>query len=408
MSNVEKIDRTYIYNTIQRILNKVHTNRQKLKINDRQSDRLRFACPICGDSARNMSEKRGHLYFKNLYYVCYNEGCRATFTNLCKKFDIELDIEVQEKIRNYVSLQLELYNKQNNEWFMSNFDKLIPKETFFDWMNNNLKSPFKSLQPVSFGSEVYTYLLKRGFTENQAKEYFYEAIKVMPWGKEESYLVSLNIKDDKIVGMQERNLKPGAFRRFKIWTFKDLYDNIYETDLDLVESIGYNKLSYLFNIFNVNFGNTVTIFEGYIDSLFYPNSIGSVGVNTDFNLFIQNDIEIQFFLDNDDVGKKKSYEYLKQGYKVFIWERLIKDLASKEVDPYNWTKIFNRHIKDINDLMLNTDLKWYDIQKYFSNDPIDILNINFKIETYKEKKEKEKKKKNIHNYEWNLTNKIYK
>ena len=72
----------------------------------------------------------------------------------------------------------------------------------------------------------------------------------------------------------------------------------------------YNKLSYYFNILNVNFEEKITVFEGYLDSLFFPNSIGLVGVNTDFRFLESNNLDLQYFFDNDEAGYKKSEEKL--------------------------------------------------------------------------------------------------
>ena len=77
---------------------------------------------------------------------------------------------------------------------------------------------------------------------------------------------------------------------------------------------------------NVDFGNTITVFEGYLDSLFFPNSIGLVGVNTDYRFLENNDLDIQYFFDNDDAGFKKSEEKLKEGFSVFLWKKLFEDL----------------------------------------------------------------------------------
>lgn len=390
---MEGIDNNYIFNTIQSILNRVHVNQQKLKIVEKH-DRLSFACPICGDSTKDPYKKRGHLFFNNLYYRCYNEDCRSTFTGLCKKFDIEVDMQLQEKIRNYIDVQLSLYNRKNDEWLINSFDKLIPYDTFIEW-TNSIDSPFKSFGKVTFGSSAFMYLKERGFNEQQIETYFYQALKQNQWGVE-PYIIFLNIKDNKVIGMQERNLKKGDYRRFKVWTFKDIYERVYKTELDIVESIGYNKLSYLFNIFNVNFNNTVTVFEGYIDSLFYPNSIGAVGANTDLRIFTENDIDIQLFFDNDSKGKDSAYKYIKKGYKVFIWEKFIADQAKKQIDPYKYITWFNDNIKDLNQLILKTNIKWYDLKNYFSSDPVDIMFINYK------KQYKQKKELNPHNYEWKI------
>jgi hypothetical protein len=104
---------------------------------------------------------------------------------------------------------------------------------------------------------------------------------------------------------------------FKIYNYENLLEWIHigkdvEIQMDMNELVVYNKLSYYFNILNVDLGNRITVFEGYLDSLFFPNSIGLVGVNTDFKLIENNGLDIQYFFDNDEAGFKKSEEKLKQ------------------------------------------------------------------------------------------------
>ena len=53
------------------------------------------------------------------------------------------------------------------------------------------------------------------------------------------------------------------------------------------------------NILNVDFSEKITVFEGYLDSLFFPNSLGVVGVNTDMRFLENNDLDLQYFYDND-------------------------------------------------------------------------------------------------------------
>jgi len=199
--------------------------------------------------------------------------------------------------------------------------------------------------------------------------------------------------------MQERNLKSGINRRFRVWTFKDLYEQVYEEDLDLIESISYNKLGYLFNVLNIDFEKTITLFEGYTDSIFFPNSVGAVGLNSDYGIFTQNDLDVRFFFDNDDVGKRKSLEWLKKGFNVFLWEKYINTLAKKNADPHAFKKWFNNNIKDLNKLMLELPVNWKELEPYFSSSVFDTIYLNYAKFTKHNKKTTEK---NIHNYEWKL------
>ena len=83
MDNSNEIDIEWIASNIQEILNKCHKNQQKLIIK-KKIDRLTFACPICGDSHKNNTLKRGHLFFKDLNYKCFNDGCFSTLLNYVK------------------------------------------------------------------------------------------------------------------------------------------------------------------------------------------------------------------------------------------------------------------------------------------------------------------------------------
>jgi hypothetical protein len=117
----------------------------------------------------------------------------------------------------------------------------------------------------------------------------------------------LNRRGGKVLTVQVRNLKEGKRRVFKIYNFESLYKWINNIegdieDMDVNEIVAYNKIGAYFNILNVNFDQKVTVFEGYLDSLFYPNSIGVVGVNTDFDFLESNNLELQYFLTDTPLG----------------------------------------------------------------------------------------------------------
>lgn len=397
MSDV--LDIEFLKNSISKILERVHKHPKKLIINDRKHDRLSFACPICGDSHKDPSQKRGHLFYNNLYYKCYNEDCRSTFTKLCKDFDIHIDPSKKMELIDYIDLNFQRIKRNEDNWIIGNLTKLIEYDDLKTWFDSG-RGPLKNFRPVSFGSQAYTYLLNRGIPKDLISELFFEGLRVNgKWA--ETHIVYVNKINDKVIGMQERNLKSGQERRFKIWTFKEMYESIYEETLDEIEAISYNKLSYLFNILNIDFEKEITIFEGYIDSIFIPNSIGAVGINTDYSFLTNNDLDIRFFFDNDFIGKKKAYEWLKKGFKVFLWEKLIIDLAKKDVDPHRFKRLFNNNVKDLNKLMCDYKIHYTELDKYFSDNIFDMLYINFdKKNTYFKNKKEEIP--NIHNINWDL------
>lgn len=389
------LDIAYLKSNLQTILDRVHTIPAK-RVIKQKADRLSFACPICGDSHKDKSQKRGHLFLNNLYYKCYNEDCRSTFTKLCKEFDVQLDPNKKLELINYIDTNFHSYKQEEDDWMLGNFSKLINMEDFQAWFDSG-DGPLKSFKQVQFGSKVYYYLLNRGIPDNLITTLFYEGIKVNGrWS--EPTVVFVNKMNDKIIGMQERNLESGFKRRFKIWTFKELYESVHLKELDVIEAISYNKLSYLFNILNIDFEGEITIFEGFLDSIFMPNSIGAVGINTDYSFLVNNDLNIRFFFDNDNIGKRKSQEWLKKGFRVFLWEKLINDLAKKELDPHAFKKWFNLNIKDLNKLMQVLPMHWNELNKYFSTSQFDVIYLNF--EKYDKKKKEEKQDNNIHNVDW--------
>lgn len=386
-----KLDVEYIKHTVQQILDKTHTDAQK-RIIKPKSDRLSFACPLCGDSSKDVFQKRGHLFLNNLYYKCYNEDCRSTFTKLCKHFDVAIDINKKLDLINYIDTNFHAANT-NNEFILDNLNKLIPFTDLQTWFDSG-RGPLRGFKPIQQNSYVDIYLKDRKIPK-QAITLMYEGIYYNN-KYSEPRVVFVNCMNDKVIGMQERNLKTGGLRKFKIWTFKELYESIYETELDEIESIGYNKLSYLYNVLKVNFENKITVFEGYLDSLFMPNSIGAVGINTDYNFLIQNDLDIQFFFDNDYIGKAKSLQWLKKGYPVFLWEKLLNDLAKESLNPPAYKIWFNENIKDLNKLQAEVNVKWSNLQKYFSTSLFDTIWINPGVKPdYKKTKEI-----NIHTIDW--------
>ncbi|MFA5154758.1 MAG: hypothetical protein WC554_19590, partial [Clostridia bacterium] len=131
------------------------------------------------------------------------------------------------------------------------------------------------------------------------------------------------------------------------------------------EQVDYlDTLSMLFNICLVNFKKSIILTEGPMDSfLLYKNSISNTGANKELSL----DIPVKYFYDFDDTGRKKSMEKLNQGYEVFLWTKFI----SNNNLPY-------RKKWDVNDAILyfhQKNIKVPNFEEYFSNDPLDIIDI---------------------------------
>ena len=213
------MDIAYIKTLTEIILNKSFkdTNKKAIITYD---NRINFCCPICGDSTKSASKKRGNIFFDKLLYVCFRCGHTSSFNKLCKHFDILIDptkkIEMIEHLNSVVS-------KSDCKTDMSevNFDDLINMEDLEKILNSNEKN-ITHFHPISKNSAVYNYLSERGITSNMCKD-IYEAKHWLSEDRYEPVMVFLNKSGNKILGMQTRNLKSGKWRSFKIYTFETLY-----------------------------------------------------------------------------------------------------------------------------------------------------------------------------------------
>jgi hypothetical protein len=370
------MDKNYIKNITQSILNKEFSNSQKRRIVE-YSDRFNVACPYCSDSSRNMSAKRGNIYLNRLFFICFNCDKKTTFDKLCKDFNEQIDPDKKlEMIQHLDSVMT--YSDYEGDFIDAKFDELIDISELERVFNSDV-TPISNFEPIKVNGGIYKYLVGRGIPP----EYHRDIYQAKYWKNEDEsewIIVMLNRKADKVLGMQVRNLKSGKRRMFKIYNYENLLEWVNigkdsDSDLDMNKIVIYNKLSYYFNILNVDFSKTITVFEGYLDSLFFPNSIGLVGVNTDYRFLENNDLDLRYFFDNDEAGFKKSEEKIKDNYPVFLWKKLFEDIVSKKEtdDPY---KLLHRisKVKDINKLceIVPNAYKKLELVNFFSQDILDL------------------------------------
>lgn len=385
------IDINYVTNRIQSILDKSHTIPQKKVIksypNKTNPNKLSFACAICGDSDKNPNKKRGDLWLNSMMYTCYNCGEKMSFVKLCDIFDEPIDPDV--KLALYEQLNNNIRYNRTAEYAVTSLDKLLTMDDLLS-LNNRKDSSIREIEPIIRGSLVHKYLESRLIFDYSCiyQANYYHSPTLHPNWKEPVALI-LNMGGDRILSLQARNLKHDKEKRlYRIYDFEELYNTIKKKELDRIEAIPYNKLSHFHNILNINFEDTVTIFEGYFDSTFYPNSIGSIGTNTDVDFLLNSEEEmnVQFFYDFDTAGNKKSYEKIIKGHNVFLWNKFLNDSIKRKKDPERSKIFFKKNVKDLNDLALFSKQKnvhrHFKLQNYFSIDEFDKLYIDLVEEKF--------------------------
>jgi len=369
------MDKVYLIGIVQNILNAEFSHRERRRINE-YHDRINFCCPCCGDSTKSDSKKRGNLYFNRLLYICFRCGEKTSFDKFCKRFNQQIDPDKKLEMIQYLDSNIS-YKDYEDDIMETSFEKILNLSDVVEIFTNG-DFAITDFKPIENNGLIYNYLVSRGILPNQHKD-IYQGKYWYNSDRYENVMCLLNRRGDKILGMQIRNLKEGKKRMFKIYNYETLYKWIHNVeeivDIEINQVIIYNKISAYFNILNVDFSHTITIFEGYLDSLFYPNSVGVVGVNTDFNFLENNNLEIQYFFDNDSAGYEKSEEKLKQGYPVFLWKKLFESIVEKKIseDPYKLMYRINK-IKDLNKLseLVPEPYKKLTLQNFFSNDKMDM------------------------------------
>lgn len=389
MMENNELDLNYLKQKIQNILNREFADSERRNIKE-FDDRFNFCCNICGDSQKSNSKKRMNFYFSNLRLKCFNCGQNIGILEYLKQFKESIDIDERVKLYNYIDANVKFVNR-NNDYIITEMDKLIELDKFVDYFNNRQNSWLSDIKPVELNSRVYQHLKYERFV-NDFSQIYQGVYRVFKNGKLAFFtpvmiFLNISLSTKKIIGIQLRNLEKDKSKRFfKIVEFEEIYNYMNpNSPLDDLESISYNKLSHFFNILNVNFDEKITIFESFIDSLFVSNSIGLIGtnsVNDVLNFLCQSDdLDIRFFLDGDDAGNIKSEQLLKKGQSVFLWNKLFEQLLTISKDKNKAEKIY-KNIKDLNELVVESkNPNVYDklnLTDFFSKDEFDILYIHKK------------------------------
>lgn len=326
---------------------------QKQKIY-KAGNRLNFSCPYCGDSS-DPRKKRGNFYLDTLAYKCYNGGCGtykdsiAFFKDfsLYNKFSSEEKQEIKTILDESRTKRRGIYGNIDISLF---FDKdinnfLIPRDEFLKQMG---------LQEV-YGSQIYRYVTRR----NQKPD------KKFAWDdkREKLYLFNLT-PDDKILGLQVRNMNSiKGSSKYLTYKLSGIYEKLLRIkDADLIEQAKIvDPISHVFGIGSLDFSLPITVFEGPMDSWFWPNSVGLCSLENRFPFEIEN---IRFWYDWDKAGKEKSIELLTTGHIVFNWGSFLEENGITKNKKW-----------DLNDIVVHlrtTGKKIKRFDNYFTNDVLDL------------------------------------
>ena len=281
----------------------------------RAGNRLNFSCPYCGDS-NDGRKKRGNFYLDTLSYKCYNGGCGIfkDIYSILKDFSLVGKLEQDEKTE---ILDILHSRKERRKTYYGDIDisiffdediknYIIPRSEFMERMG---------LEEVR-GSKIEIYLTRRNQVPDQK----------FAWDKEKQRLYLMNLsRENNILGLQFRNMQQsGGGSKYYTYKLSGIWEKLLgckdENFLDGCRKI--DPISSVFNIGTLSFNDTITIFEGPMDSFLWKNSVGLCSVENKFPFEMDN---LRFWYDWDNAGRAKASELLAEGHLVFNWRKFLTD-----------------------------------------------------------------------------------
>ena len=281
----------------------------------RAGNRLNFSCPYCGDS-NDGRKKRGNFYLDTLSYKCYNGGCGIfkDIYSILKDFSLVGKLEQDEKTE---ILDILHNRKERRKTYYGDIDisiffdediknYIIPRSEFMERMG---------LEEVR-GSKIEIYLTRRNQVPDQK----------FAWDKEKQRLYLMNLsRENNILGLQFRNMQQsGGGSKYYTYKLSGIWEKLLgckdEKFLDGCRKI--DPISSVFNIGTISFNDTITIFEGPMDSFLWKNSVGLCSVENKFPFEMDN---LRFWYDWDNAGRAKASKLLAEGHLVFNWRKFLTD-----------------------------------------------------------------------------------
>ena len=300
-----------------------------------------FRCPLCGDSQTNSSKARAYIYEKQSKSLFHCHNCNATMSipNFIKTIDQGTYNEYQlEKLQN---------NKTPEQIEYENFIDKMKKPVF-------LKSgPLKGLKKVSQLSPDHR--VKKLVDARKIPTPYHAVLFSCPNFRSFTNSLVPNKFDANSLGHDETRL---------LIPFFDVNKSIHAYQ---GRALGNSAVKYITIVLNeavpkvygldrVNFGRTVYVFEGPIDSMFVPNSIATAGGDlvSAVSSFPKDKLVICY--DNEPRNKetvKKLDKAVMQGYKVCIWPV---NLDHKDINDMVLAGLSSEFIKHIIDTNTYRDL----------------------------------------------------
>ena len=271
----------------------------------RIGDKLNMRCPICGDSKKSTTKRRGWYYMKNASFYCFN--CSTGMSGI--KF---LEFISGSSYADIRKEYMKLYLKTGQSLSLSASYEVPNEEPSVFQLQSIVKPEWKQ----ALSDKAKAYLSERKVTE-------------APFLKENLYSCYTKKGEEYIMIPWRLN---GVDAYFQLNDFQKLHSLKYIFPKD--------KKKLLYGLDNIDISwPYIIVFEGVYDSLFVKNGIASGTKSvSDYQLklikerFPRHQIVISF--DNDKSGITSMTKLLKNGsdFKYFKWFN--KNTQQKDINEY--------------------------------------------------------------------------
>lgn len=260
---------------------------------EQRGSKFIFRCPVCGDSDKVKTKKRGFLITNSdgkATIGCHNCGYKNSFNNFLKSEKRDLYRKWIEDV--YVGISLDSSIKNNVSVEVATD---ITSEEIVDY------SLFKPLA-IFNNSEIYRktmeFVCSRKIPKKFARHFMY-----CESGRYANRVIIPHYnKDMSFKHFEARDLRPNPMVKY-------LYPSNWKPNN--------------YNLPNLDLSRDYFIFEGVIDSLFLDNSVACGGAQKYKYVFEQLHESAHskaiIFADGDKDGFKVAFKFLKKGYRVVKW-----------------------------------------------------------------------------------------
>lgn len=299
-----------------------------------------FRCPLCHDSTKNKKKSRGYIYTKKeqAWFYCHNCGAALGFSTLLKKIDYAL------------------YSEYRLEKFKECQPHSVPEEheeppIVFEGHNELHKLKKISQLPIDHSA-------RKWILDRKIPNFYHSVLRWTPAFKSFTNSIIPNKYSKGSLKFEEGRIIIPFFDqdgRFFAYQGRSIDASI-EKGYRYISIVMNPEIPTIFGMDRISVDDKVYCMEGPLDSMFIPNSIAIAGGNfvdlADISIPKEN---IVLVYDNEPRSKetKKKIEHaIDNDYKVCIWPNHVKS-------------------KDVNDMILNENLTFQDIQYIIDKNTFD-------------------------------------